>query len=136
MFNPAPDEDRILVARLLSALITTGVVALIGLLAGLLWGRRTGLIALALAAVFLPLTLVGAAVMSEGLFALILLTAVVLAVRFRETDPYPAPGDRARRPVRAAGSSRGPTARVLLLPPGSPPVGRENETLALPGRRR
>ena len=51
----------------------TGIVALIGLIAFQLWGRREALIALALGAVYVPLILVGQSVMSEPLFVLCLL---------------------------------------------------------------
>jgi 4-amino-4-deoxy-L-arabinose transferase-like glycosyltransferase len=60
--------DRWTVARVAQALLGTVVAGLIGLVAGLVWGRRAGLAALALAAVHLPFAMVGAALVSETLF--------------------------------------------------------------------
>ena len=63
-------EHRVELARYVNALVGTGIVALIGVLARQLWGRREALVAMALGAVYLPLIEVGQAVMSEPLFAL------------------------------------------------------------------
>lgn len=68
-------------ARLANALVGTGIVALIGLIAHQVWGHRVGLIAMALAAVYIPLILVGQSVMSEPLFVLCLLGAIACAIR-------------------------------------------------------
>lgn len=68
-------------ARLANALVGTGIVALIGVIAFQVWGRRVGLIAMALAAVYIPLILVGQSVMSEPLFVLCLLGAIACALR-------------------------------------------------------
>jgi 4-amino-4-deoxy-L-arabinose transferase-like glycosyltransferase len=74
-------EGRVQWARLFNALVGTGIVALIGVLARQLWGRREALAAMALGAVYIPLIEVGQAVMSEPLFALFMLGAVVCALR-------------------------------------------------------
>jgi 4-amino-4-deoxy-L-arabinose transferase-like glycosyltransferase len=81
----APAQRRIDVARVAQALVGTIVVALIGLLAAQLWGRRIGLIALALAAIYLPLILVGGSVISEPLFDVFLLGALIAAVQHRRS---------------------------------------------------
>jgi 4-amino-4-deoxy-L-arabinose transferase-like glycosyltransferase len=80
-----PSQRRIHVARVAQSLIGTIVVALIGLLAAQLWGRRVGLIALALAAIYLPLILVGGSVISEPLFDVFLLGALIAAVQHRRS---------------------------------------------------
>jgi 4-amino-4-deoxy-L-arabinose transferase-like glycosyltransferase len=67
--------------RIANALVGTGIVALIGVIAFQLWGRREALIALALAAVYIPLILVGQSIMSEPLFVLCLLGAISCCLR-------------------------------------------------------
>ncbi|WP_028062068.1 ArnT family glycosyltransferase [Solirubrobacter soli] len=62
--------------RIANAFVGTGIVALIGVIAFQLWGRRIALIALALGAVYVPLILVGQSIMSEPLFVLCLLGAI------------------------------------------------------------
>ena len=79
--SSASGEDRIEWARLVNALIGTGIVALIGVIARQLWGRREALAAMALGAVYMPLIEVGQAVMSEPLFALLMLGAIACALR-------------------------------------------------------
>lgn len=78
-------------ARLVQELIVgVGTVALIGALARELWGERTMLVAMALAAVYLPLVVVDGALMTEGLFTLLVITATLCAVRSRrEEHRYP-----------------------------------------------
>jgi 4-amino-4-deoxy-L-arabinose transferase-like glycosyltransferase len=61
--------------------VGAGIVALIGVIAFQLWGRRVALISLALGAVYVPLILVGQALMSEPLFVLCLLGAIACALR-------------------------------------------------------
>src|SRR3954465_2501656 len=76
----SPAHDRILVARVLGAVIGTIGVALVGLLALLLWGRRLALVAMALAAIYVPGILVSDAMMSEQLFVVFMLAALVAAL--------------------------------------------------------
>jgi 4-amino-4-deoxy-L-arabinose transferase-like glycosyltransferase len=75
--------DRVRAARLANALVGTAIVALIGLIALQLWGRREALAALALGAVYVPLILVGQSVMSEPLFVLCLLGAIACVLHSR-----------------------------------------------------
>jgi 4-amino-4-deoxy-L-arabinose transferase-like glycosyltransferase len=75
--------ERIEAARLANALVGTGIVALIGMIALQLWGRREGLIALALGTIYVPLILVGQSVMSEPLFVLCLLGAIACVLHSR-----------------------------------------------------
>ena len=77
----APVDDRVFVARLANVGVGVGIVALIGLIALQLWGRREALVALALAAIYVPLITVGQAVMSEPLFALCMLASLACALR-------------------------------------------------------
>jgi hypothetical protein len=72
--------DRWTAARIVQALLGTIAAALVGLVAMLLWGRTTGLAALALAAVHLPFAMVGAALVSETLFITFEMGAVVCAL--------------------------------------------------------
>jgi len=67
--------------RIANAFVGTGIVALIGLIAFQLWGRRVALIALALGAVYIPLILVGQSIMSEPLFVLCLLGAIACVLK-------------------------------------------------------
>jgi 4-amino-4-deoxy-L-arabinose transferase-like glycosyltransferase len=75
--------ERVEWARLANAFVGTGIVALVGLIAVQLWGRREALAALALGAVYIPLILTGQAVMSEPLFVLCLLGAVAAILHSR-----------------------------------------------------
>ncbi len=70
--------------RLLEAAFGAIAVGLVGLLALRLWGRRAGLVAAAIAAVFPPLVLVGSSLMSESLFIPLVLAAVLSALKSRE----------------------------------------------------
>src|SRR3954468_15235729 len=81
----APAHDRILAARLSQAVISTLAVVLIGILAAQLWGRTTGLVALGLAVVYVPLVLVGGSMMSEPLFVVLMLAALAVAVHQRRS---------------------------------------------------
>ena len=113
----ADPTGRIHVARIANAVVGTVIVALIGLLAAQLAGRTVALAALALAAVFVPLITVGGAVMSEPLFTVFMLAALIVAVQLRRS------GDRHRyRWAVLAGVLGGlailtrANALVLLLP--------------------
>jgi MYXO-CTERM domain-containing protein len=79
----APADERLPVARVAQAAVGTIIVALVGVLAAQLWGRREALAAMALAAIYLPLVLVGGAVMSEPLFVALMLAALCAAVQIR-----------------------------------------------------
>lgn len=70
-------------ARLFQALIGVLVVGLVGLLGWMLCGRRVGLIALGLAAVYIPLVLVSGVLMSEPLYAALMLSAICAVLRWR-----------------------------------------------------
>jgi 4-amino-4-deoxy-L-arabinose transferase-like glycosyltransferase len=79
------DSTRFRAGRAANALLGTVIVALIGLLSAQLFGRRVALVALALGAVYLPLILVGGSLMSEPLFAALLLGALAAAVKHRRS---------------------------------------------------
>ena len=79
------ERDRVVAARVLGIVVSTLIVALIGVVAAQLWGRRVALLAMAGGAVYLPLILVGASVMSEPLFALTLLGALAAALQHRRS---------------------------------------------------
>jgi 4-amino-4-deoxy-L-arabinose transferase-like glycosyltransferase len=71
------------VARIVQALIGALTAGLIGLVGRQLWGRRVGLLALAIASVYLPLALVSVTLMTEATFVPLALGALacVLAAR-------------------------------------------------------
>lgn len=79
----SPEATRMVPARIVQALIGTLIVGLIGLIAAQLWSRRVSLAAMGLAAVYLPLILVGGSVMSEPLFAALELGALAAALAHR-----------------------------------------------------
>jgi len=88
----AQEARRVVPARIVQAVLGTLIVGLVGLLAAQLWDRRVSLVAMALAAVYLPLILVGGSVMSEPLFAALELGALAAAIAHR----------RSRHPLRLA----------------------------------
>jgi 4-amino-4-deoxy-L-arabinose transferase-like glycosyltransferase len=69
--------------RLVEAVLATVTVGLIGLMAWQVAGRRVALIALAIGAVYVPLVLVGVALMTESLFVPLVLAATCCALRAR-----------------------------------------------------
>ena len=75
-------------ARALSALLGTIAVALTGLIAWRIWGRRVGTIALAVAAVAPPMVVLSTALISEALFVPLVLGAVATALEARRS-PHP-----------------------------------------------
>jgi 4-amino-4-deoxy-L-arabinose transferase-like glycosyltransferase len=79
------DRQRLVAGRVANALVGTAIVALIGVLALQVFDRRVALAAMALAAVYLPLILVGGALMSEPLFAALLLGALTAAIAHRRS---------------------------------------------------
>ena len=103
--------DRWVVARIAQAALGAVIALLIGLIATRLWGRRTGLIALGLAAVYPPLILFGGALMTEPLLIALLLGSVLALLSRRLADRR-----AARRAGRAHPLERGPAA--------DPPAGR------------
>jgi 4-amino-4-deoxy-L-arabinose transferase-like glycosyltransferase len=108
-------EARVPVARALGVIVGTLVVALLGVVAAQLWGRTVGLIAMGLGAIYVPLITVGGAVMSETLFAALVLGALAAALQHRRST-------HSWRWIVAAGVLTGlagltrPNAMVLLLP--------------------
>jgi hypothetical protein len=107
--------DRWAAARVAQALLGTAVVALLGLVAWRLWGRRTGIAALALGAVFAPGVVLGGALLTETLFVALMLAALAAVLADRAAG-----GDR--RWLIAAGVLCGlavltrSNAPALLLP--------------------
>ena len=83
VYGSSARSGRRVGARIANAFVGTGIVALIGLIAFQLWGRRVALVALALGAVYIPLILVGQSVMSEPLFVLCLLGAIACVLHRR-----------------------------------------------------
>jgi 4-amino-4-deoxy-L-arabinose transferase-like glycosyltransferase len=75
--------QRVEWGRIANAFVGVGIVALIGLIAFQLWGRREALAALALGAVYIPMILVGQSVMSEPLFVLCMLGAIACVLHSR-----------------------------------------------------
>jgi 4-amino-4-deoxy-L-arabinose transferase-like glycosyltransferase len=80
-----PVKDRVHVARIAQAFVGTALVALVGLVALQLWGSVAGLVALGLAAVYLPLILVGGAVMSEPLFDVFMVASLAAVLAYRQS---------------------------------------------------
>jgi 4-amino-4-deoxy-L-arabinose transferase-like glycosyltransferase len=81
----AEASERFAVGRVANALVGVAIVALIGVLSAQIFDRRVALAAMALAAVYLPLILVGGSLMSEPLFAALLLGALSAAIRHRRS---------------------------------------------------
>jgi 4-amino-4-deoxy-L-arabinose transferase-like glycosyltransferase len=75
--------DALSVARGFQVLLGVLDVALVGLLAAMLWGRRVGLIALGLAAVYIPLVLVSGTLVSEPLYVAFVLGAICAVLHWR-----------------------------------------------------
>jgi 4-amino-4-deoxy-L-arabinose transferase-like glycosyltransferase len=78
-------DERVPPARIAQAFVGTLAVALIGVIAAQLWGRREALAALALGAVYLPLILIGGALMSEPLFVVLMLGSLAAAIQHRRS---------------------------------------------------
>jgi 4-amino-4-deoxy-L-arabinose transferase-like glycosyltransferase len=73
-------SDRWLAGRIANAVLGTIAVALMGFVATRLWGRRVGLIALALGATCVPLIMVGGTLLTETLFTVCVLAAIAATV--------------------------------------------------------
>jgi 4-amino-4-deoxy-L-arabinose transferase-like glycosyltransferase len=80
-----PVKERVRVARIAQAFVGAALVALVGVIAAQLWGSIAGLVALGLAAIYLPLILVGGAVMSEPLFDVFMLASLAAALAHRRS---------------------------------------------------
>jgi len=80
-----PVKERVRVARIAQAFVGTALVALVGLVALQLWGSVAGLVALGLAAIYLPLILVGGAVMSEPLFDVFMVASLAAVLAYRRS---------------------------------------------------
>lgn len=85
----AVSGDSETAGRLASALLGVVTVAMLGVLAQLLWSRRAGLVAMALAAAFPPFVLLSGTLLSESLAAPIVLGLLILVLLHREA-PRPA----------------------------------------------
>lgn len=81
--------DGLVLARGFQVLVGVIIVGLVGLLASMLWGRRVGLIALGLAAVYIPLVLVSSVVISEPLYTALMLGAICAVLRWRRRGGLP-----------------------------------------------
>lgn len=78
-------EQRVHASRVAGTVLGALVVALLGLLAARMWGRGAGLIAAGLAAVYVPLITVGSSLMSEPLFVVFMLAALLAALEHRRS---------------------------------------------------
>jgi 4-amino-4-deoxy-L-arabinose transferase-like glycosyltransferase len=76
------------VARAIEALVGALTVGLIGLLALQLWGRRIGAAALVLAAIYPPLILVNATLITEALALPLMLAVLLVLLRHRAVGGY------------------------------------------------
>jgi 4-amino-4-deoxy-L-arabinose transferase-like glycosyltransferase len=81
----AVSGDSILAGRLLGVVLGALAVLLLYLIAKRVWGRRIGLLAAALAAVFPPLVLLSRDLVSETLFIPLELGAVLCVLNFRRS---------------------------------------------------
>lgn len=77
------DEDRWLTGRVVNALLGAGAVALLGLLGAALLSPLAGLVAAGLYAVYPPPAILGTALLSEPLFVVLMLAALLVALRAR-----------------------------------------------------
>jgi MYXO-CTERM domain-containing protein len=81
----AAAPQRVIVARRAQVVIGTVLVAMIGLIAAQLWGPVVALVAMALAAVYVPLVTMSGTVMSEPLFAVFMLGCLSAAIVHRRS---------------------------------------------------
>jgi 4-amino-4-deoxy-L-arabinose transferase-like glycosyltransferase len=103
--------------RVLDALLGTVAVALTGLIAARIWGRRVGMIALALAAVAPPMVVMSTALISEALFVPLILGAVLTALEARRS-PHPLRWAAATGLLIGVAELTRTNAAVLLVPLG------------------
>jgi 4-amino-4-deoxy-L-arabinose transferase-like glycosyltransferase len=85
-FGPSADPYRThwAVGRLANVALGALAVLLVYLIAERIWGRRTGLVAGAIAALFPPMVLLSTELMSESLFVALVLGGVLAALVFRD----------------------------------------------------
>ena len=100
--------------RIAQALVGVALVALVGVVAAQLWGRRAGLAALALAAVSPPLVLFGASLVSEPLYAALETAAMAAALRARRERHHPLGWALATGALGGAAALTRPAGLVLL----------------------
>jgi 4-amino-4-deoxy-L-arabinose transferase-like glycosyltransferase len=112
--DPLPVE-RWTRARVANALLGTLAVALVGLIALRFWSRRVALAAMAVLAVDLPLILVGGSLMSETLFVVLVLGAVLAALQSR-TAPRPLAWASGAGVLIGLAALTRPTGLVLAIP--------------------
>jgi 4-amino-4-deoxy-L-arabinose transferase-like glycosyltransferase len=79
-------SERARAGRIAEALLGTVAVGLTGLLAHRLWGRRVALVALGLGALYVPLIVDGGALLSEPLFVVFVLGALLAALEQRRSS--------------------------------------------------
>jgi 4-amino-4-deoxy-L-arabinose transferase-like glycosyltransferase len=103
--------------RALDALLGTLAVALTGLIAARIWGRRVGMIALVLAAVAPPMVVMSTALISEALFVPLVLGAILTALEARRS-PHPLRWAAATGLLIGIAELTRTNAAVLLLPLG------------------
>ena len=84
----SPVEARVPVGRVLGAVLGALGVALVGVLAWQLWGGAAGIVAAALAAVYVPSILVATALMSEQLFVVLMLATLIAVLAWRRTPRW------------------------------------------------
>ena len=77
--------DSVTAGRIAGAVLGALAVLLLYLIARRIWGRRTGLVAAALAALFPPLVLLSRDLLSESLFIALELGAVLCVLNFRRS---------------------------------------------------
>jgi 4-amino-4-deoxy-L-arabinose transferase-like glycosyltransferase len=81
----AAAPERVIVARRAQVVIGTVLVAMIGLIAAQLWGPSVALVAMGLAALYVPLVTMSGTVMSEPLFAVFMLGCLSAAIVHRRS---------------------------------------------------
>jgi 4-amino-4-deoxy-L-arabinose transferase-like glycosyltransferase len=81
----AVSGDSVAVGRTVNAVLGALAVLLIYLITKRIWGRRTGLLAAGLAAIFPPLVLLSKELLSESLFIALELGAVLCILEFRRS---------------------------------------------------
>lgn len=113
----AVGEEASPIARMVQALVGAIAAGLVGLIAGRLWGRRVGVVALGIAAFAPSLVVLGTAPVSEGLFVALVLGAVATALQARRS-PRPLRWALATGVLVGLGELTRTNAAVLLIPLG------------------